>query len=870
MKMIELSTSQLKSFNLTLCDGQAVVRNQNRVNGLIGVRESMIPEQYHGLLAKAEFTGNVVNESIVWSTGVFSSKPVRLSELKGDEAVRYDKILNEALVAYAKSVSDAEDGVKKLLYAAITYPSRSSVFCADDRVVITEWGMNPVGSGSLAGMPYSIDDEPEKPKKEDGKPAADKPAGGENDRNNHDDAGTDEKKATNDSRNTDDAGKDGKKATDDSRNTDDANNGVKPVSPKIETKENDDNAGKESPMGNASGGAAVSNNGGGGSSQGKGCRWKLLWLLPLLLLLLIALLFLLFGKGCSSPMDEVRQETPAMDSTDVVLSSDSLRYVAGNRLLLLLTGDNVKMEDFVGDFRKVYPDGEKYILSNPDTVIRRFTLTLPAEERVAMEEKLPVQFADYGLVVIPESMYRNSYVPNDPAMQDVEKRWYFDECAVFDAWDVTMGDDDIVVAVIDDGFDLSHPELQGKIVSPYNAVTHTSNVTPSASGHGTHVAATAVGNAGNGEGTSGIAPNCKLMPIQVADAQGNMATSAILDGVIYAINNGADVVNMSLGIYFGPFVQFVPVYIQKNFRANMFLEEERVWNHLFNIARQRGMIFVIAGGNENILIGLDPMARSENTIRVSAVQPDRAKASFSNYGDYSTVSAPGVQIYNAIPNDNYAFFEGTSMASPIVAGGCALLKSKDPDMSVTEAAGILRMTGIPSTSDVGPIVNFARALEADYGDVDECARVNERYNELLAELEELRRQYPGCIQQPDTLSIPEDMTVEQLDGRWKSTTSLYNEQDEEVVIYFTFNGTPVARLDIVEPSGEIYTAVLAVSVSGDQIFIDQQKPAYCQSNGKGYNPYRFVLRPDRNRKAVGSAKNKVEIANAFNFNLIKI
>ena len=438
------------------------------------------------------------------------------------------------------------------------------------------------------------------------------------------------------------------------------------------------------------------------------------------------------------------------------------------------------------------------------------------------------------------------------------------------AWELCAGDPSIVVAVIDDGFDLSHPELQGKIVSPYNAVTHTSNVTPSASGHGTHVAATAVGNAGNGEGTSGIAPNCKLMPIQVADAQGNMATSAILDGVIYAINNGADVVNMSLGIYFGPFVQFVPVYIQKNFRANMFLEEERVWNHLFNIARQRGMIFVIAGGNENILIGLDPMARSENTIRVSAVQPDRAKASFSNYGDYSTVSAPGVQIYNAIPNDNYAFFEGTSMASPIVAGGCALLKSKDPDMSVTEAAGILRMTGIPSTSDVGPIVNFARALEADYGDVDECARVNERYNELLAELEELRRQYPGCIQQPDTLSIPEDMTVEQLDGRWKSTTSLYNEQDEEVVIYFTFNGTPVARLDIVEPSGEIYTAVLAVSVSGDQIFIDQQKPAYCQSNGKGYNPYRFVLRPDRNRKAVGNAKNKVEIANAFNFNLIKI
>lgn len=396
------------------------------------------------------------------------------------------------------------------------------------------------------------------------------------------------------------------------------------------------------------------------------------------------------------------------------------------------------------------------------------------------------------------------------------------------------------------------------------------NVMPSPSGHGTHVAATAIGNADNSTGISGIAPKCKLMPIQVGDAQGNMTTSAILDAVIYAINNGADVVNMSLGMSFGPFVQFAPVYIQKNFRANMFLQEEHVWNHLFNIARQNNVTFVLAGGNENCLIGLDPMQRSENVIKVSAVQPDKQKASFSNYGDMSTVSAPGVRIFNAIPGNRYTFMDGTSMAAPIVAGGCALLKSNDPGLSVAELAQILRQTGNPSTSDVGPIVDFAKALNVEYCDADECSKINERYNELLAELEKLRKNHPGCIQQPDTLSIPKDVSVDQLLGRWKSTTSLYNEQEDEVVIYFTFNGTSNARLDIIEPAGYDYSANLTVSISDDQVFIDQLEPARNSNTGKSYNPYKFVLKPDRNRKADGNAKNKMETANIFNFNLIKL
>jgi subtilisin family serine protease len=822
--MKELSVSSVRNFKLTICEGRVVVRSASRINGLIVVRNGLISAQYHGLLATPIFSGSGNTEEVIWASDVFKTTPKKLSELPDKEKASYKQILSDALMAYAKAFVKAEEDVKRLLYSAITYPSEDSVFCGDERVVLTEWGMEPIGGFKTFGMPYGEYLQNEvleiKNKINESVISQDEP----------EEIASESKVVSIDS-------------------------------------EISDNVVEEATKGTP-----------GNDPIKKRTNWWL-WLLGILIVI-GGIIICILVNSCSSPMKTVLDVTPEMNKGDVVLSKDSINYVVGNRLVLMLTDESSTIEDFVVSFRKDFPDDKIYILSNPDSLLRRITLTLPSSERDILEEQLPVKYSQFGLIVVPDAIYKTSSMTNDPDLQVQDKRWYFDECGVFDAWDTTMGDDNIVVAIIDDGFDLGHGELIGRVYKPFNAVNHTNQITPSPGGHGTHVASTAIGNANNGEGIAGIAPKCKFMPIQVGDKNGNMSSSAIIDGVLYAISNGADVVNMSLGMYFGPNVQYMPIFMQNNIRNYYFKQEEQMWNQIFSLARQNNVTFVLAGGNENILIGIDPMSRSNNTIKVSAVGSHRDKANFSNYGDLSTVSAPGVHIYNAVPGNSYTFMDGTSMAAPIVSGGCALLKSLDKTLSTNEIANILRSTGNQSIGSVGPTVNFANALrntdDEDGTDfsfqpiTDECSEVNRRYNELLVELEIIKREHPGCIQRPDTMAIPVNVTPEKLSGRWKSTTSIQNSSNEDVVIYFTFNGTNNGRLDIVEPTGNKFTAPLSIKTSNDIIYINQSSPATSNNSATQYAPYKFVIRPNRHRQAEGKANNKEESLNVFTFNLVRV
>lgn len=902
-----LHRTELSEFVHNLVDGEQIVRNP-RIHALIEAKLALVDSQHRKILATPVFSGAGASEVITWSTNVLHSEPVMLSSLSGGEYEHYKTILKDIMGEYKSAMLSAPAKTKELIEAALTCHSEDTIYCADDNIVIVEWGMRPKGNqreNILLGMDYTPSpDRPSEPMDGPEKNAHNPEAKGDSIENEdiNNISSVDDIPTTSDLNQPEVPGYSPKEAFDDKplyedeetdksvpediqvvdmpHNTDPKSENPEPkygnnpsddpYNGKPDDAVSDDNSGGErkdnpsvggkEPYGNDN--PPIDNTGGNKKKRG----WKWLWWLLLLLLLLLLGFF--FFNSCRSPMSGISQETSPIDTTKIGLSDDSLTYEVKNRVILLIVkGGGVS--DFVKAFREQYPDKEKYVLENPDTIIPRIVLTLPQEEKKDFIDGLRSKFPQFELEVIPETMYKTSLMPNDPAMSDSHKRWYFDMCSVYDAWDMTMGDENVVVAVVDDGFDLSHPEISGKIVKPYNAVEHNANIFYTDE-HGTHVAATAVGEANNQSGTAGIAPKCKLMPIQVGDRNGLMSTSAVLDGVLYAIAQGADVVNVSLGMQLGPFAQFLPIHIQRNIIANNFLDEQRVWERIFQMAEARNVTFVLAGGNDNVLIGIDPMKRSPKAIRVSAVQPDRYKANFSNYGDYSTLSAPGVDIYNATPKNGYAFLQGTSMASPIVAGGVALLKSKNRNYTTKQIADILETTGLSPMSDVGPIVNFANALNGKRtgGDETACDDVIAKYQELIKELEDLKRSHPDCLQDPDTLSIPVGAKLEDLYGLWMSTTRLYNEQEDQVVIYFEFNGTAKGNIYLVEPDNSRFSATTSIAIKNDNIYIDQDTPA---TNGtRNYNPYSFICIPDKMRHADGKGVNKTNTANKINFKLVKI
>ena len=214
-----------------------------------------------------------------------------------------------------------------------------------------------------------------------------------------------------------------------------------------------------------------------------------------------------------------------------------------------------------------------------------------------------------------------------------------------------------VIAVIDTGVDLDHPEFQNRIAQGYDFVDY-DNIADDGEGHGTHVAGTIAG-ADDGEGITGVAPDASIMPIRVLDDEGYGYTSDIIAGVRWAADNGADVINLSLGG--GGYSQAMADAIA--------------------YASDLGSVIVMAAGNNGGESPIYPAAHAEtHGIAVGAVNQEKSFADFSNRAGFTFldyVTAPGVNIFSSTPNGNYDYYSGTSMASPHVAGIAALLKSHD-------------------------------------------------------------------------------------------------------------------------------------------------------------------------------------------------
>ncbi len=263
----------------------------------------------------------------------------------------------------------------------------------------------------------------------------------------------------------------------------------------------------------------------------------------------------------------------------------------------------------------------------------------------------------------PNYIYKKFDVPNDP---EYSKQWNLRSINIESAWDETKGSG-VTVAVIDTGIS-PVPDLKDtKFVTGYDFVNDQSDAYDD-SGHGTHVAGTIAQSTNNNYGVAGVAYEANLMPLKVLSASGGGTVADIAEAIRFAADNGADVINMSLG---GP-------------------GESKLMEEALDYAYQKGVVLVAAAGNSNENSASYP-ARYRHVIGVAATDAADTKAPYSNFGAGVDISAPGGSEGGLIlqetldPETNepvFAGYQGTSMAAPHVAGIAALVKAsgiKEPD-----------------------------------------------------------------------------------------------------------------------------------------------------------------------------------------------
>ena len=251
------------------------------------------------------------------------------------------------------------------------------------------------------------------------------------------------------------------------------------------------------------------------------------------------------------------------------------------------------------------------------------------------------------------------------------------------AWDITLGDKNIIIGVIDTGIDLKHPDLISKIVPGYNVLTDGKSPPDDDDGHGTHVAGIVAAATDNKIGIAGTAPRCMIMPIKALDKDGGDALGVAI-GIVWAVDHGAKVINMSLG---------GPDCTETLDRAVQYALIHRV-----------PIVSATGNGNEQHIGTNEPKypAASSGVIAVGSMDPGGQVSKFSNYGKWLTVLAPGEQILSTTPTyslpgimADYDYMGGTSMACPIVAGVVALMLSRNPNMTPAMIKSKLQSTAKP-------------------------------------------------------------------------------------------------------------------------------------------------------------------------------
>lgn len=579
---------------------------------------------------------------------------------------------------------------------------------------------------------------------------------------------------------------------------------------------------------------------------------------------------------------------PPVDSTSFVPDpDDSLSIIVGDQLIVLFNSQDLKadMASFAKQFKQLYPGNQYQILYyNPQA--GTMLLGVPADELKAVGQNVSDKITNIDYVITTNQVMNELYGPKDPGFGIPKYSDNYSLIQAYDAWDITRGSADVKVAIVDSYFDLSNPEIGERYVDPISIATKTRRVLPPTRAprdvdelglfcHGTHVAGLAIGGQNNKGGCSGIAPNCTWIPIALE----NQSTSFnILEGIMYAIYHGADVVNLSYGAQFPEGAKNIPLADQVAVVQQTNLSGAMLWEYVAKISDSHNCVICTSAGNETILMGLDSKNRSNNIIKVENVDSKGIAAASSNFGrvpeadmDFSTVAAPGENMWSAAVGNSIPYWEalnqelkkrqlapinvskaeqmvemsGTSMASPVVTGAVALLKSKNKNLTNSQVINILKMTAKQTDTQnrIGPTIQIKDALD----------RVGD-----------------GELLNFDDLMKNHDLLL----GVWKSTheinlvNSNTNEVLDEMWTYFIFEDTNSGVIEMhTINTKKIYRANLSVSWGKNSINIVQLSDAV-SADGDKVNKDDFVCRPNAQRLLEASCQRNGK--ERYNFMLEKV
>ena len=335
----------------------------------------------------------------------------------------------------------------------------------------------------------------------------------------------------------------------------------------------------------------------------------------------------------------------------------------------------------------------------------------------------------------PNYIYTSSFVPNDPRYLGgyLGGQWSHQSTDAEEGWDIEQGDPDITIAIIDTGVYYTHEDLAGNMKGDcsnggcpegagYDFVDidlenhngsgfvegedyeERDNDPIDFQGHGTHCAGVAAGVGNNNVGIIGVCPNCTILPIRAGYAYDSVSYfqgDAVLNAIAYATDNGADVISMSFGS-----------------------GDSEAMRQAISNAHEADVVLVAAAGNTGEDIQSYPAAYDE-VISVTSITSRGVRSSFSSYGPWTDVAAPGSWIWSTVPYEGvlvdesgYKSLSGTSMAAPYVAGLAGLILSKNSELSFEEVEVIIKETATDSLNEYDDYigtgnVNNYRALQVD-------------------------------------------------------------------------------------------------------------------------------------------------------------